>query len=73
VRNAQRHRQAGTPVQHRQSGHHHDHCRQRQPDNIRNWAKWVAEPIDQSLLAEVQAIFAPVKNLGHAEGLAENN
>ena len=43
------------------------------PDNIRNWAKWVAEPIDQSLLAEVQAIFAPVKNLGHTEGLAENN
>ena len=43
------------------------------PDNIRNWAKWAAEPIDQSLLAEVQAIFAPVKNLGHTEGLAENN
>ena len=25
------------------------------------------------LLAEVQAIFAPVKNLGHLEGLKENN
>jgi hypothetical protein len=24
-------------------------------------------------LAEVQAIFAPVKNLGHLEGLQENN
>jgi L-galactose dehydrogenase len=43
------------------------------PNNIRNWAKWAAEPIDQQLLAEVQAIFAPVKNLGHREGLAENN
>ena len=43
------------------------------PNNIRNWAKWAAEPIDQQLLAEVQAIFAPVKNLGHLEGLAENN
>lgn len=43
------------------------------PDNIRNWAKWAAEPLDQQLLAEVQAIFAPVKNIGHKEGLAENN
>ena len=43
------------------------------PQNIRNWAKWAAEPIDRQLLAEVQAIFAPVKNIGHKEGLAENN
>ncbi len=43
------------------------------PNNIRTWAKWAAEPIDQELLAEVQAIFAPVKNLGHPEGLPENN
>jgi hypothetical protein len=28
---------------------------------------------DQQLLAEVHAIFAPVKNLGHLEGLKENN
>lgn len=43
------------------------------PVNIRNWARWAAEPIDQALLADVQAIFAPVKNLGHKEGLPENN
>src|SRR3954462_6303403 len=43
------------------------------PDNIRNWAKWAAEPIDRELLAEVLAIFAPVKNVGHKEGLTENN
>lgn len=43
------------------------------PNNIRNWAKWAAEPIDQELLAEVLAIFKPVKNLGHVEGLKENN
>ncbi len=43
------------------------------PNNIRNWAKWAAEPIDRQLLAEVLAIFAPVHNLGHAEGLPENN
>jgi L-galactose dehydrogenase len=43
------------------------------PENIRNWATWAAEPIDRELLDEVLAIFAPVKNLGHTEGLAENN
>lgn len=43
------------------------------PENIRKWAQWLAEPLDETLLREVQAIFAPVKNLGHTEGLAENN
>jgi aryl-alcohol dehydrogenase-like predicted oxidoreductase len=43
------------------------------PDNIRKWAQWAAEPIDRGLLAEVQQIFAPVKNMGHREGLPENN
>ncbi len=43
------------------------------PANIRKWAEWAALPIDQTLLNEVLAIFAPVKNLGHREGLPENN
>jgi L-galactose dehydrogenase len=43
------------------------------PDNIRKWAQWAAEPVDQQLLKEVLAIFQPVKNIGHAEGLAKNN
>lgn len=43
------------------------------PANIRNWAKWADEPIDEQLLRDVQSIFAPVKNLGHTEGLIENN
>src|SRR5580704_11899135 len=43
------------------------------PENIRNWAKWVAEPLDKQLLTEVLEIFHPVKNLDHLEGLAENN
>jgi len=43
------------------------------PENIRNWAKWLAEPMDEQLLREVQEIFGPVKNLGHSEGLAKNN
>ncbi len=43
------------------------------PANIRDWATWAAEPIDRELLAEVQGIFAPVHNVGHVEGLPENN
>jgi L-galactose dehydrogenase len=43
------------------------------PKNIAQWAKWLDAPIDESLLAQVLEIFAPVKNLGHKEGLPENN
>jgi len=43
------------------------------PNNIRQWAKWAAEPLDETLLREVQDIFTPVRNLGHVEGLPENN
>src|SRR6188474_2916761 len=43
------------------------------PNNIRNWAQWATEPLDRELLSEVLAIFAPVKNVGHREGLSENN
>lgn len=43
------------------------------PNNIRNWAQWLSEPMDMQLLRDVEAIFAPVKNLGHLEGLPENN
>lgn len=43
------------------------------PVNIRKWAEWVAKPVDAALLADVLKIFEPVKNIGHAEGLPENN
>lgn len=43
------------------------------PENIKKWAQWLAEPIDEELLKKVLAIFEPVKNTGHAEGLPENN
>jgi L-galactose dehydrogenase len=43
------------------------------PANIRAWAQWAAEPLDADLLRDVQAIFVPVRNIGHAEGLPENN
>jgi len=43
------------------------------PNNVAKWAKWLAEPIDRDLLIAVQEIFEPVKNIGHIEGLPENN
>ena len=43
------------------------------PVNIRKWAQWAEAPLDESLLKSVQAIFEPVKNIGHPEGLPENN
>ncbi|MFO1066543.1 MAG: hypothetical protein U0892_22005 [Pirellulales bacterium] len=43
------------------------------PENIRKWAAWAAEPLDEDLLAEVIEIFKPVHNVGHREGLPENN
>jgi aryl-alcohol dehydrogenase-like predicted oxidoreductase len=43
------------------------------PANVRRWVEWAREPIDHQLLREVQEIFHGVKNVGHREGLAENN
>lgn len=43
------------------------------PENIRRWAQWAAEPPDPDLLSEVLEIFRPVRNVGHREGLPENN
>ena len=43
------------------------------PANVREWARWAAEPLDEELVRDVQAIFAPVKNIGHIEGLPKNN
>jgi L-galactose dehydrogenase len=43
------------------------------PQNVRAWAAWAAEPIDRQLLGEVVEIFRDVHNLGHREGLSENN
>lgn len=43
------------------------------PANIRKWVNWLQNPVSPDLLREVLAIFAPVKNIGHAEGLPENN
>lgn len=43
------------------------------PQNIRKWAEWAAAPIDRELLGQVLEILRPVKDIGHREGLPENN
>ena len=43
------------------------------PKNIQKWAEWSKEPLDARLLGEVLEILEPVKDIGHVEGLAENN
>jgi aryl-alcohol dehydrogenase-like predicted oxidoreductase len=43
------------------------------PVNIAKWAEWLAAPIDRELMEKVFTIFEPVKDLGHNEGLPENN
>ena len=43
------------------------------PANIVDWVAWASEPLDDELLRDVQAVFAPVRNVGHLEGLPENN
>ena len=43
------------------------------PDNVRKWAEWLEKPVPEDLLNAVLRIFDPVKNIGHTEGLPENN
>jgi L-galactose dehydrogenase len=43
------------------------------PDNVRNWAAWAQQPLDQQLLAEVLEILKPIHNWFYIEGRPENN
>ena len=43
------------------------------PENVRNWAKWAETPMNKQLLTEVLAILDPIKDIGHLEGLPDNN
>jgi aryl-alcohol dehydrogenase-like predicted oxidoreductase len=43
------------------------------PERIREWARWVEEPIDPKLLADVQGILKPIHNWFYIEGRLENN
>ena len=43
------------------------------PENIRKWVQWASAPVDHQLLHDVIGLFEPVRNIGHQEGLPENN
>jgi aryl-alcohol dehydrogenase-like predicted oxidoreductase len=43
------------------------------PGRIAQWATWAAEPLNESLLAEVLAILKPIHNWFYIEGRPENN
>lgn len=43
------------------------------PDRVRQWARWIEEPIDQQLLQDVQEILRPIHNWFYIEGRPENN
>lgn len=43
------------------------------PANVRKWIEWAQLPLDATLLAEVQAILAPIHNWHYVEGRPENN
>ncbi|MCA9149196.1 MAG: aldo/keto reductase [Planctomycetales bacterium] len=43
------------------------------PQRIRQWAQWAAEPLDQELMAQVRKILEPIHNWFYVEGRAENN
>jgi len=43
------------------------------PESVRQWARWVEEPLDEALLAEVEAILAPARDESWVSGRPENN
>jgi len=43
------------------------------PDRVSQWVDWAEEPIDKTLLAEVQEILRPIHNWFYIEGRPENN
>ena len=43
------------------------------PDNIRKNVAWLEEPLDETLLSEVQAILKPIQNKSWTVGRPENN
>jgi aryl-alcohol dehydrogenase-like predicted oxidoreductase len=43
------------------------------PGRVAQWATWVEEPVDETLLREVQEILAPIKDWFYIEGRPENN
>jgi L-galactose dehydrogenase len=43
------------------------------PENVKKWAQWAAEPINPQLLQEVLAVLKPIHNWFYIEGRPENN
>lgn len=43
------------------------------PKRVQQWIDWSNEPIDESLLADVQEILKPIHNWYYTEGRVENN
>jgi L-galactose dehydrogenase len=43
------------------------------PENVRKAVRWIAEPIDAELLAQVRTILAPIQNKTWMVGKPENN
>lgn len=43
------------------------------PNRVKGWCDWANEPIDETLLTEVQQILAPIHNWFYLEGKPENN
>jgi L-galactose dehydrogenase len=43
------------------------------PNNIRQWVRWLNSPIDTKMIDRVREILKPVLNVSHLEGLPENN
>jgi L-galactose dehydrogenase len=43
------------------------------PDRVAQWIEWAEEPVNESLLAEVQQMLQPIHNWFYVEGRPENN
>jgi len=43
------------------------------PQRVSQWVDWAAEPIDETLLAEVRDLLCPIHNWFYVEGRPENN
>ena len=43
------------------------------PENVRKWARWSLEPVDEQLTSDVLAILKPIHNWFYIEGRPENN
>ena len=43
------------------------------PENVKNWATWAQQPINNQLLDDVLALLKPIHNWFYIEGTPENN